>query len=421
MTAASDVIEIQARSRKSDAARPGVLPQVVIAHPGRQYSHHLALGLARAGMLRAYLTGVPTHRHAGGWLLSRALGKYAAVYEIPLDSRLVRHHFVSPFTQKVASRLLPRRRAASIAHRADGWFDWLTAKSIARLQPDVVIAYENSALHAFRAARSMGAVTVLDAASFHHAWQDRFYEPVESPAAHRRVVQRKEAELALADHVITVSDLARESYISAGLPSQRVHASPLGAEFDQFKPHKRTVEESRSRPVRYAFVGHIDRRKGADVLADAARHLHRSGSPVSLGLFGKRYGDVGLEDLPGVTYHGWLPHRELAVALAEYDVLVLPSRHDSFGMVVAEAMACGLPTIVSDHVGAKELIDPGSNGLIVSAGDAVALAEAMQWFAGNCERIPAMADAARQTAMRYTWQAYKERTIALLQRIASSR
>ena len=73
-----------------------------------------------------------------------------------------------------------------------------------------------------------------------------------------------------------------------------------------------------------------------------------------------------------------MSHDRLAAEMPRPDVLVVPSFFDSFGMVVAEAMACGLPVVVTQNVGAKEMISPGVNGLIVPAGDAGALADAMR-------------------------------------------
>ena len=63
---------------------------------------------------------------------------------------------------------------------------------------------------------------MLDAASVHHSWQDRFYAPTESQCAHQRIVRRKDAEIELADLVLTVSELARQTYVEAGVPTNKI-------------------------------------------------------------------------------------------------------------------------------------------------------------------------------------------------------
>jgi glycosyltransferase involved in cell wall biosynthesis len=176
---------------------------------------------------------------------------------------------------------------------------------------------------------------------------------------------------------------------------------------------------ARNGPLRFVFVGHVDERKGADVLRDAVMKLAGRRVPCELTIIGNYTSAIRFDGLVNVKSLGWIPQDRLADELAKYDVLVLPSRHDSFGMVVAEAMACGLPVIVSDHVGAKEMVEPQVNGLVVLAGDAIALAGAMEWFITNRERISTMIPATRQAAARYTWQVYQERVLWLVRQFAS--
>ncbi len=389
-------------------------PQVLVAHPGRQHSHELTLALAEQGMLRRYVTGVPTHRQAGWWWFRPFIATHAATYEISIDPQLVRHNFISPVVRKSSYRWFPRGLAASLAHRGDGWFDRCVASQLDSLQPDIFVGYENSALYTFRRARAAGIVTVLDAASFHPDWQDRFYQPIESLNAHRRIVERKEAEVALADHILTVSEYARESYLDCGLSKERVHAMPLGVDTENFRLRSWDKSELARRPLRLAFVGHIDERKGVDVLRAAMFALKELCMSLSLSIFGKRNSKITFEGTRNVVERGWLPQSELSAELREHDVLVLPSRHDSFGMVVAEAMACGLPVIVSENVGAKEMVTAGANGLIVQVDDSIALANAIRWFVEHKGEIPRMGLVARQAAERYSWQVYRKRVVKLL-------
>jgi glycosyltransferase involved in cell wall biosynthesis len=122
-----------------------------------------------------------------------------------------------------------------------------------------------------------------------------------------------------------------------------------------------------------------------------------------------------------ISLIGRLPHAQLARELDAHDVLVLPSRVDSFGMVVAESMACGLPVIVTENVGAKELVSVGENGLIVPVGDSDALADAMEWFIRNRSRVPEMSIAARKTAELYDWSYYYKRAVEFFEGMYSSR
>lgn len=98
-----------------------------------------------------------------------------------------------------------------------------------------------------------------------------------------------------------------------------------------------------------------------------------------------------------VTWAGFLNQTQIPAAYAAADLLVLPSDHgETWGLVVNEAMACGVPAIVSDRVGcADDLVRPDQTGLVFPMGDVAALAEAIASLASNAGRRRAMGEAAR--------------------------
>lgn len=368
-------------------------------------------------MLERYFTGVPTWRGAGGSLAAWFLRPWAESYSIPLSPALVSHNFVATMVRKAAGRVLNKPMAHAAGHRADGLFDRMVCRTAIESKPQFVVAYENSALRTFEAAKQAGIVSVLDAASVHHTWQDRYVSPTESPREHARIVQRKDAEIALADHILCTSQLAQESYLEAGVPAERLHVAPLGVDAARFKAPTRTEVCKDADEVRFVYVGSAAPLKGLDVLREAAKSVRSEARHFQVTLIGAA-GAVADDGFLGL---GWLSHDRLAAELPNHDVLVLPSRFDSFGMVVAEAMACGLPVIVTDHVGAKEMVTPGENGLIVPAGDATALAGAIAWMIDHRDRIPAMRASARAAAERYDWSVYRRRVVELFQQWATPR
>src|SRR5579872_3432084 len=161
--------------------------QVLVCHPGRQHSHQLAMALADRGLLVRYITGVPTCRDAGGWIGRRFLRRATEAYAIPIDPNLVAHVYLAPLLRNAANRMLRAPSASTAAHFADSLFDRYVCRYVSSIRPDIVVAYENSALCTFRRARRLGIRTILDAASFHHAWQDSFHPPREGAWFHRRI------------------------------------------------------------------------------------------------------------------------------------------------------------------------------------------------------------------------------------------
>ena len=134
--------------------------------------------------------------------------------------------------------------------------------------------------------------------------------------------------------------------------------------------------------------------KGVDVLLDAyARYRATAAAPWPLVVVGDGPERARLESgaPDGVAFAGFVQGDALGAAYGRAAALVLPTRKDTWGLVVNEAMAAGLPVVVSDGAGcAADLVEPGRNGLVVPAGDAAALAAALA-------RVAALSDAERQS------------------------
>lgn len=97
-----------------------------------------------------------------------------------------------------------------------------------------------------------------------------------------------------------------------------------------------------------------------------------------------------------VIWAGFLNQTEIPAAYGVADVLVLPSYHETWGLVVNEAMACGVPAIVSSQVGcAEDLVRQGETGLVFPMGDVSSLADAIAILATNRDLRVAMGEAAR--------------------------
>lgn len=356
--------------------------RIVVAHAGRQHSHELAAALHARGLLHEYWTGLP----------KRGIDvPEDRVRVLPLGSAA---HFVE-------RQLHVGRDESVLGQLGDYGVDRIYAGWLRRLEPPVtaVIGYENASFALFSAARARGIRTILDAASVHHAAADRWMNV--SPRGWAADVRsHKDAELERADHVLVLSDLARETYVAGGLPAQRISVVPLGYDPATFRADGEARVED---PLTFVFVGNAGFRKAFDVLCDAMRRLLDVRTRVIA------IGDIEAGVAPGIVYRGKLDQVAMARELASADCLVLPSRCDAFGLVVAEALGAGLPAIVSDHVGAKDLVTQAGAGWIVPAGQAAALAERMRWCLAHPGAVLEAKRKARAAAGEWTWQRYRAR------------
>src|SRR5262249_50689532 len=153
----------------------------------------------------------------------------------------------------------------------------------------------------------------------------------------------------------------------------------------------------------FVFVGAGTARKGFDFLLDAMEVLLSEGLSFRLlvaGIIDRSLLKGRKRLLKRIREYGMVSHDELPSMLRSAHCLVLPSRFDAFGMVVAEAIACGTPVIVSNMVGAKELVQDGRNGFIVPVGNLDVLVDRMRRCVINPGLAKKMSIAARATAQR---------------------
>jgi glycosyltransferase involved in cell wall biosynthesis len=161
-------------------------------------------------------------------------------------------------------------------------------------------------------------------------------------------------------------------------------------------------------------VGCVCHGKGIGVLLQAARQLSRW--PVRFQLLGPMRSPELMSGLPeNVEWRHSVPHREVADAMRAADALVLPSIEDAYPLVTLEAMACGLPVVVSDNAGTSELITHGIDGLVVQAGQVGSLVAAVQRLVEDERGRRRMGDAARRKVEAgRTWHRYGEDVLELL-------
>ncbi len=211
------------------------------------------------------------------------------------------------------------------------------------------------------------------------------------------------------DTIFVNSEQYRRSWAERGIEDAKLKILPRGLDTDLFNPERR-LESFWRRPgveeneVRLLYVGRISREKDLDVLASAYRKLRDEQMPVRLFMVGiGPYVKALQETLPDAIFAGYLAGEELATAYASADVFAFPSTTDTFGNVILEAQAAGLPVVVSDVGGPRELVEHGVNGLVTKAHDADALAEAIKSLATDPALRTEMGRRARQSVVDRSW------------------
>lgn len=189
-----------------------------------------------------------------------------------------------------------------------------------------------------------------------------------------------------------------------GVSPDAVRRWQRGVDTDRFNPGRRGATRLPG-PFNVLYAGRLSREKGVDLLADAyleARVRDRRFHLVPAGR-GPEEDQLRCRLGEGATFLGWVEGDELANVYANADLFVFPSATDTFGQVILEAQASGLPVLAVRAGGPAELIEDGRSGCLV-APQAEPFATAMRGIARREALLRRLAAGGLRAVRERTWQ-----------------
>jgi glycosyltransferase involved in cell wall biosynthesis len=210
------------------------------------------------------------------------------------------------------------------------------------------------------------------------------------------------------DTIWVNSDSYRESWISRGLAPEKLKILPRGLDTQLFCVDCRRPDFWQKRGAAAGstvllYVGRVSKEKNLDVLAAAWDRIRGSGLALAIVGDGPYLAELK-QRIPDAIFTGYLEGQELSSAFASADVFVFPSTTDTFGNVIIEAQACGLPCVVSDVGGPKDLVQPGITGEITRGYDVDGFAAAVLKLAANPKLRESMRAAAIASVANRDWK-----------------
>lgn len=204
-----------------------------------------------------------------------------------------------------------------------------------------------------------------------------------------------------------------------GATERPCHLMQRGVDTTLFTPGRRTRAEGDCRLV-LGYVGRLSVEKNVALLGQMERELTARGvSGVEFLIVGHGSEEMALRAaLKHAAFAGVLRGEALAAAYADMDLLVFPSHTDTFGNVVLEALASGVPAIVTPDGGPKYIVEDGKTGYVVADED---FAGAIASLAGDWERLDRMRVCARQYALACSWDAVFERMYEAYETVCAGR
>jgi glycosyltransferase involved in cell wall biosynthesis len=200
-----------------------------------------------------------------------------------------------------------------------------------------------------------------------------------------------------------------------GFDARKIKRFARGIDLDLFAPRPSPARPfladrfgMRARPI-LLYVGRISPDKGLDFLLEVYRSVISDKEDVNLLIVGDGPYLPELRqrtDMDGVTFAGRIDHKDLPALYAASDLFLFPSTTDTFGRVVLEAQACGLPAIVSDRGGPQEIVLQGRTGLIARAGDVADWSRKVENMLSMMTEAPSLYQTMRKESRRHIIEHY---------------
>jgi glycosyltransferase involved in cell wall biosynthesis/predicted metal-dependent phosphoesterase TrpH len=219
------------------------------------------------------------------------------------------------------------------------------------------------------------------------------------------------------DLVLSPSPASDATLAEIGVAANKVVRWDRGVDTTRFDPALRG-QTALPGPINVLYAGRVTREKGADLLADAFLQARERNPQLHLVLVGGGPEQERLRERVGeaASFLGWLEGAELAGAYASADIFLFPSRTDTFGQVILEAHASGLPVVAVAEGGPLSLIENRVSGLLCDP-DGRALADAVLELADSPLLRERLARAGLASVRQRTWERALERLAAGYRRV----
>jgi len=398
---------------------------IAMSHPtGNANVRAVLAALDQAGLLEVFFTTVGIDREG---ILPRVLpGKLRRSLErrafVARNARLEFHPW------KELRRFVGRENIDTVCFDLDAH----VAKELAHDDTSIsaFYCYEDIARDTFRLARECGWTTFYDLPIAYWETSRRLLDeeaqrwPEWEPTLvgtrdSQTKLERKTEELELADVVLCPSQFVLDSLPERARLNKPCVVAEFGSPVCAESPPKER-EQDADGTLKVLFAGSLTQRKGLADLFAAMKLLNRS--DVELIVMGAPIAPIEFyfRQFKNFRYEAPRPHAEVLELMRGCDVFVLPSIVEGRALVQQEALACGLPLMVTPNDGGEDLIDEGRTGFLVPIRSPEILAEKIEWFAEHRDALPEMRFAAQAKAREYTWDAYGQRVLSTV-RAALSR
>jgi glycosyltransferase involved in cell wall biosynthesis len=377
--------------------------KVSISILGRFHFFDLAKQLEKKSHLKQLITSFPSFK-VREWEVAQ--GRITSLFVIEVVRRLLSKtwFFNSKLNTKikkvygfVSSKLLKKNIDAFIFFAGNGF----NSKIVMKLQLDntICIADEGSAHILSQRKLLEDEYKMLGLEYITKQTQDLLEETL--------------LEYKISDYITVPSSFVKRTFIEQGFDESNIFVNPYGVDLSQFKQIEKDDDV-----FRVIYCGRLSIQKGSHYLLEAIYGLNMDNFELW------HVGGIDNEMKPyiekfkskKIVFKGAQRQEELYKFYSQGSVFILPSIQDGFGMVIFQAMACGLPVILSENTGAYDVITKdGEEGFVIPIRSVGAIQEKITYLYNNRNICKQMGERAKKKVSEgYTWDDYGDRYIDFL-------
>lgn len=411
--------------------------KIIVAHEGKQHSFRTAEALLQKGYLFKYITTIydkpfSLTRIVKYLLRGDAKKKCASHRDEALPDDMVLQYC----EWKGLLRLFLSKMPALYKHFPN-YYDWLhdsfgrrVAEYAIKHNVDAVIMYDTNANECWKILKEKAPSIkrILDVSIANRLFmKENFIKDMEQ--THDYNINKEQAELwdennckryleeiKDSNYFLIASNVVKRSMMFSGVREDQMFMAPYGVDSHKFNF---VQKESLQLPLKLVYVGQVNYRKGIHHLLNVMDSFKEN--EVELYMAGG-YNDTTplyqqYKDRRNIHFLGFVTRDVLANLYQKCDVFVFPTLGEGYGLVILEALSCGVPCIVSDLAGGDDAIIEGVNGFKFKAGNDDDLYSKIKWFLDNPEQMPKYSINSRKSVEKQTWQSYYDCVIKAVENI----
>ncbi len=331
-------------------------------------------------------------------------------------------YVLNPLLRKLSFPILKQNSVAFANHTFDRYFSIIASNNLP-LNSDIYYGWMNYSLNSFKkiSKKNPTGVKILEMYSVHPKFEIETYEKYldknQFVLPSKGKIKMVDKELEIADIVVVPSE-----FIKKGLPNNidesKIYVIPFGTDTDKFFPKDKGKDFYTENELIVLFVGNINYQKGFDLLYKSIEFLRSKKRKIKF----RVVGSVSEIYLPrfkkieqNIEYLGRVPHDKLNEIYNSAHLLALPSYLEGSPLVTYEALAAGLPVIVSE--GMQPLVEDGKNGYFTKINDMDDVADKINRVYENRDWLIEASHNARESALKNTWEVRYSRLISLYENL----